>query len=419
MGFASGYLNTGPLFKKLFKETPDKDTGIIVVIPAFNEPDITNTLDSLYKCKEPECKTEVLIVVNAPSGSSDEVIENNKLTINRIESWEQQNIDCFFRLYWFNVGEQALNHWGVGMARKTGMDEAARRFDQINRPDGVIASLDADCRIDCSYFTALSKELLEKKGNNGCSIYFEHPLSGELPSQVYRSIVLYELHLRYYFQALKFTGFPYVHHTIGSAIAIKASAYIKAGGMNRRQAGEDFYFIQKLVPAGGFFNLYSTTIYPSPRVSERVPFGTGLAVGQLSMMKTPELSTYDFGSFCDLRNLFCQLDVLFDMDMNSLKEIFTSLPGALKDFIGEEEWIKKLTEIKVNTSNYDSYKKRFFNWFNMFKIVKYLNFAHQKFYNKKEVVQEAGLLLESVGNGSVINNAEKLLLFYRELEKNS
>ncbi len=37
---------------------------------------------------------------------------------------------------------------------------------------------------------------------------------------------------------------PYV----GSALAVKALQYVKAGGMNRKQAGEDFYFVQKLVP---------------------------------------------------------------------------------------------------------------------------------------------------------------------------
>ena len=73
------------------------------------------------------------------------------------------------------------------------------------------------------------------------------------------------------FRDLHFTGFPYVHHTVGSAIAVKAMTYVKAGGMNRRMAGEDFYFIQKLLPAGGFFNLNQTTVYPSPRSSQGFP----------------------------------------------------------------------------------------------------------------------------------------------------
>ncbi len=156
------------------------------------------------------------------------------------------------------------------------MDEAVRRFNLLNKPDGIILNLDADCRVKNNYFTAVFGEMHNRKDRTACSIYFEHPISGnEFSEEVYRSIILYELHLRYYLQGLAFTGFPYVHHTVGSAIAIKALPYIKAGGMNRRMAGEDFYFIQKLLPAGGFFNLNQTTVYPSPRSSARVPFGTG------------------------------------------------------------------------------------------------------------------------------------------------
>jgi hypothetical protein len=418
MGFASGYLETRVLFQKLISEAPDKDTGIIVVIPAFNEPDINDTLSSLAECTEPCCKTEVLIIINAPEDSGSDRFEGNILTEERIESWRKQNTDYFFRLYYFNIGQPNINQWGVGLARKSGMDEAIRRFEYINNPDGIIASLDADCRIEKNYFVCLFEELLKKKERKACSVYFEHSFNGNrFKPVIYRSIALYELHLRYYFQALKFTGFPYVHHTIGSAIAIKASAYVKAGGMNRRRAGEDFYFIQKLVPAGGFFNLYGTTIYPSPRISMRVPFGTGIAVGKLSKMVTPEYYTYDFGAFKELHQLFGLLEKLYNNDKELQGNEYSYLPQGLKLFLDKEEWSKKLTEIKSNTSDYESFKKRFYNWFNMFKIVKYLNYVHVSYYKKKEIVKEAEEFLEFTGYEPVKNDPVGLLLYYRTLEK--
>ena len=419
MGFASDYLANRRIFPDIVKEAPDKDTGIIVVIPAFNEPDIATTLDSLYNCTQPACKTEVLIIVNAPPDSSDEVLTRNKKTIDDIESWKKRHKDCFFRLYFFDTGRHDFKKWGVGMARKTGMDEALRRFDIIDKPYGIIASLDADCTIDKTYFTCLSIELLERKDRLGCSIYFEHPLTGHLPANLYNSIILYELHLRYLNQALKFCGFPNVHHTVGSAIAVKASLYAGAGGMNRRQAGEDFYFIQKLVPSGGFFNLNSTTIYPSPRVSDRVPFGTGLAIGKLSEMDKPELNTYSLSSFESLKILFSKTEVLYNAGTDQLTEILQDFPDCLMAFIGEEEWDEKMKEIKSNTTNYKSFEKRFFNWFNMFKIVKYLNFVHASYFSKKEVAGEAKLLCDYSGMVNAPSTPGELLLFYRSLEKNS
>ena len=419
MGFASDYLATRRIFPDLFKEAPDKNTGIIVVIPAFNEPEISTTLDSLYNCAQPACKTEVLIIVNAPSDSSEEVLISNRKTIEDIESWKKRHNDCFFRLYYFNTDSHDFSKWGVGMARKTGMDEALRRFNMLEKPYGIIASLDADCTIENNYFTCLTSELLEKKERLGCSIYFEHPLNGELSSGIYNSIILYELHLRCFFQALKFCGFPNVHHTIGSAIAVKASLYSKEGGMNRRQAGEDFYFIQKLVQSGGFFNLNCTTIYPSPRVSDRVPFGTGLAIGKLNEMNKPEFYTYDLNSFASLKMLFGKTESLFHGDQQKVSEIFRNLPEGLKSFIGEDEWNEKISEIKANTSNCESFTKRFYNWFNMFKIVKYLNFVHLTYYNKKEVVNEAKLLSGYIGCDRVPSDPAELLFFYRSLEKKS
>ena len=41
MGFASAYLEERALFPELIKEAPDKNTGIIVVVPAYDEPGIS------------------------------------------------------------------------------------------------------------------------------------------------------------------------------------------------------------------------------------------------------------------------------------------------------------------------------------------------------------------------------------------
>src|ERR1035437_6389366 len=312
MGFASAYLEERTLFSQEIKEAPADNTGIIVVVPAYNELEIMRLLNSLSECRIPDCKAEVIIVINAPENASAESIENNRKALKDIESWRKQNTDCFFRLFAFIVGNPSIKGWGVGLARKTGMDEAVRRFDIIDRPDGIILNLDADCTVDQNYFISINNEFLNRNDRTACSIYFEHPLSGSIYNEkIIRFITLYELHLRYYYQGLAYSGFPYVFHTIGSALAVKALPYIKAGGMNRRQAGEDFYFIQKLVPAGGYFNLISTTVYPSPRASTRVPFGTGASIGKLSADKSSTLFTYNMLAFKELRTFFESVELYF------------------------------------------------------------------------------------------------------------
>ena len=223
MGFASTYLEKSAIFSEFIKEAPDKQTGIIVIVPAYNEPDISKLLCSLASCDEPQCGVEVIIVVNAPAIAANDSLENNKITLKNIETWKQENCSCFFRLYAFDPGGQSFSDWGVGLARKTGMDEAVRRFDNINNSGGVILNLDADCLVEKNYFVSVYNELFKNKHHSACSIYFEHPLSGnDFPDYVYKNITLYELHLRYYFQGLAYSGFPFVFHTVGSAFAVKS-----------------------------------------------------------------------------------------------------------------------------------------------------------------------------------------------------
>ena len=101
------------------------------------------------------------------------------------------------------------------------------------------------------------------------------------PPRTYHAIALYELHLRYYLHSVRSTGYPHAFHTVGSAFAVRADIYCQEGGMNRRQGGEDFYFIQKVAQRGSWSECNETCVYPSPRPSDRVPFGTGPAVARL------------------------------------------------------------------------------------------------------------------------------------------
>ncbi len=419
MSFASGYLFKRALFSEIIKEAPDKNTGIIVVIPAYNEPGICKLLDSLLLCQQPECGVEFLVIVNAPVDAPGQNLENNKLTLKNIESWKKENNNSFFRLFAF-AADCAIKGWGVGLARKTGMDEAVRRFDSINNPHGIILSLDADCLVEKNYFVSIYNELLMRKDRNACSIYFEHPLTGnECPASICKYITLYELHLRYYTQCLVFSGFPYPFHTVGSAVAVKVLAYIKVGGMNRRQAGEDFYFIQKLVPGGGYFSLNSTTVFPSPRISERVPFGTGTSIAKLSDTSGETLLTYNLQAFKELKITFSLTERIYSSSIQDLGVCYDLQPSAIQGFINKKEWIEKITEIKNNTSSPESLKKRFFDWFNMFKIVKYLNFVHSGMFQKIPVEVAALELIEELRIDVHSKEPSELLLEFRKLEKNS
>lgn len=417
MGFASEYLEHRVLYKPFIGTDAHDDTRIIVIIPAFDEPDIVRVLESLARCKQPPCNVEVIIHLNAGNKASKEQVQRTLESHHNIESWKKEN-NPFYRLFCINTGQHSHKKWGAGMARKVVMDEALYRFNSVNRPDGVIVSLDADCTVSDSYLVSLYKELYLDQSRNACTIKFEHPLSGEgISNEISEAVIKYELHLRYYYQALLYTGYPHVYHTIGSAMAVKASAYSRAGGMVKNQAGEDFYFIQKLLPMGGLFNLASACVYPSPRISERVPFGTGPVIRSLVNDGEPDFYTYNPDAFTGLRKLFSLTDSFHNFsleDISLIKDIPTESLGL---FLDDNDWINKLAEIKSNTASKAAFRKRFFSWFNMFKVVKYLNWSHtENIFNKVPVAEAAGKLLELVEKTGDYNNSRGLLYRYRRLE---
>ncbi len=417
MGFASAYLESGALFPVFIDQEPEPDTGLIVVIPAYDEPEIDACLSSLAGCRKPEAGVEVIIVVNAPPSAGSEAEEKNNRTIESILGWKRNNENIPFRLFIFNAGQPKIKGWGVGAARKTGMDEAVRRFDKLEKPDGIIASLDSDCEVDPDYLVSLWNDFGLNKNAGGCSICFEHRESNDpSDSLLNKSIGQYELHLRYFIEALRYTGFPYPFHTIGSAMAVKALKYVKAGGMNRRQGGEDFYFIQKLVAGDDFINLKTTTVYPSPRLSLRVPFGTGPVISKLLNEGDGRYFTYDPDSFIPLKKLFSQFSGA-DPEARAKAIPYASLGKQIALVIEEKEWESRYCEIKSNTATSEMFTKRFFAWFNSFMIVKYLNSSHLHFYKKIPVNQAAKRMLQMSGYAEVPETTEALLEIYRKIDR--
>lgn len=417
MGFATAYLGEGQ-FNALVKETPLSDTGLIIIIPSFNEDSISGLLDSLASCDKPGCSVEVLIGINAPDGATTQQLQQNQITHKEILSWKGDNNNAPFRLFAFNCNQSANSGWGVGMARKQLMDEALYRFSLIHRSEGVIVSLDADCTVDANYLEVLWDRFSNDREINGASIRFEHSLpQNDGDHALMSAITEYELHLRYYYQGLRFTGFPDVFHTIGSAIAVRALAYSRVGGMNSRQAGEDFYFIQKMIPLGGFISINETTVYPSPRASSRVPFGTGPAVRSIINDPAGVYLTYHPDAFVGLKSLFDSVSHLYDIPADKIDDFAGKLSPGISAFLCENRWEQNVVEIQNNTSNQASFVKRFYGWFNMFRVVKYLNWVHQNgFHTKMEVSVAAGILLEMISCKRVVSGSNELLKVYRLLE---
>lgn len=404
---------SGYLLKQNFSASvtnpPAQGLKIIVVIPCRAEPDLGNTILSLeHAAKGIENLIEILIVINDHYLDNEDVLKLNLKTTEWL-------LTSPFRLpvHFIHLSKISGKNAGVGYARKKGMDEAINRFNSINRPDGIICSMDADTQVSGNYFTEVINAF-ESRKVDCVVIHFEHVLD-ELSPDHRRAIVLYELHLRYYIEALKWAGFPHAYHTLGSAFAVTAEGYAVQGGMPNRQAGEDFYFVHKFSKLNRLAELNTTTVYPSSRISDRVPFGTGKAIGDMMQNDIEWGITYPFQAFKDLRSFLSELD---RMIRSGLEDI--SFPDSIKAFLKEIDFNMLLAELKSNTANNENFKKRFFHKMNAFMMMKYIHYARDHFYGHGNIIKSSADLLELKFNQrpSTIH-AEKLLQIYRNLQKES
>ncbi len=389
-------------------EVPATDLGAVVVIPCFSEPDICATLESLRRCSFPGCAVEILVVINAPETADAVTLKANQASMESIRAWCNQPHPAWLACH--VIDQQALpeRHAGVGLARKVGMDEAVGRLASINRANGVVISLDADCRVADNYLQELVAHFEAHQECSGVSIYFEHPVDLKSRDPIHRAIAEYELHLRYYVAGMRHAGFPYAFHTVGSSMACRATDYARQGGMNRRQGGEDFYFIQKLVASGVYHALTSTTVFPGVRESSRVPFGTGPAVQQALEQRSGQ-ETYAMETFSDLAD-FCV--TVPQLQTHSFSVVSQRYSSALAQYLEEQDFERVLEEVRTNVAGRASFQKRLFHWFNGFRFLKFAQFASRNYYSRVPVDDAARSLCRAMAaTGSVQGPMPKNGLF--------
>lgn len=229
-------------------------------------------------------KTLVVVVVNAPKDSSTQTHEKNRETLSLVQPGETRPMlqfrDCpeFGPLVMVDRASEGrrFSRPSVGLARKIGGDLAVALIYSGAIENGWIAMTDADARVPDTYW-----QILDAAPPNGVAalVPFTHvPNPDVLPGAIWA----YEISLRYYVLGLRAAGSPYAFHTIGSTISVTARAYCAVRGIPKREAGEDFWFLNKIRKVGQIYSMIGEPVRLSGRISDRVPFGTGAAMRRWS-----------------------------------------------------------------------------------------------------------------------------------------
>jgi hypothetical protein len=251
------------------------------------------------------------------------------------------------------------------VARKIGFDLTLARLDWSAGP--LLAALDADTLVRPDYLPALVNHFRKTRAG-GAVIPFRHQPGSTEAEQA--AIDRYELFLRYYVLGLYLAGSPYAFHTVGSTMAFRAEAYARIGGMNRRQGGEDFYFLQQLAKTAGVAPLSGTEVFPSARPSGRVPFGTGPSVARLVAREPGAVLFYPPGCFRILGEWLALVATAWQTSGGELlegaKEISPHLGQCLQGLDLPRVW----ENLRRNHPGRSRLATAFDGWFDGFKTLK-------------------------------------------------
>jgi hypothetical protein len=384
---------------------PGEPWGQVVVIPVCNES--TEILRSLPPGLG---RSLMIVVINEAGGAPGDASSANRMFASEIRSrftmcWqstEGSGLSLFrdsdsprdvLLVDRFSEGLKLPVRGGVGQARKTGADYAAFLVQGQRISSPWIHCSDADVRLPPGYFNCSNSISRTDARQTAALLYpFRHrilsteDMSEEIQQRILQITRLYEYSLRYYVAGLAYAGSPYAFHTIGSTIAVNAFHYAKVRGFPRRQAGEDFYLLNKLAKVGAVRQLNSDSdcdpIDIFARLSDRVPFGTGAAVGKIMEMEEParEFLFYHPSVFGLLRDWLGSLPAFWRSHSCDL----TTIPGlsdhaALVDGLEAMGAAKALRHALKQSSDAAQFERQMHTWFDAFRTLKLIHYLREHY----------------------------------------
>ncbi|MGB8317580.1 MAG: hypothetical protein WCE54_05620 [Ignavibacteriaceae bacterium] len=357
----------------------------VVVIPAISE--YLNIIKLLNSLLENDNKyfssTLIIFVINNTAQSGNDIKKNNAESIDQIRdviyrspgtAFTKKIISSGINLGLINAAKKGYElpekDAGAGLARKIGMDLALTVFDYQSPDKKIIISLDADCSVKNNYLSSIIDQFNKNK-LSAAVIKMEHIVEEK---KTEAAIICYEIYIRYYILGLKLADSNYAFHTVGSAMAFDYETYISAGGMNKRKAGEDFYFLEKIAKRTKIEKIYSTAVNPSSRISWRVPFGTGPRIKRFISHAQDEYFLYDPESFIILKKWLQEFKKPVVISSQEYLKTAENIHPDLYQFLVLNNFENSWDKILNNSKSLSQLEKQKLYWFDGFRTLKLIHY---------------------------------------------
>ncbi len=163
-------------------------------------------------------------------------------------------------------------------------------------------------------------------------------------------------------------------------------------------------------------DLNTTTVYPSGRASDRVPFGTGKAIKD--QLQGKNISTYHPAIFQDLQKFISSNNQYFKTTSVDANNILSQSPKSVQTYLEKVQFIKVLQEINHNCARLNTFQQKFFQWFNGLKVLQYIHHSRDHFYPNLNVEEAANWLLKEKFKINVTNSdPREILSLWRKIDR--
>ena len=396
--------------------------GSALVIPACAEGSgLLNTLHSIQKNSHPVL---VLVVLNARVDATQEVHQSNQETLIAItDSYGTGASLCggqaiqfehpcgtLIVIDHFTEGRRLAAKQGVGLARKIGTDAALKIWSEGRVLSAYIHSSDADVLFPADMFQQVL-DASPRESHSAILFPFWHEPAPDTPN-LREANAQYEIKLRYYVLGLKYANSPYAFHTIGSTIAVHAHDYARVRGFPKRQAAEDFYLLNKLAKIRPISQATGDPIKLQGRCSDRVPFGTGKALMELSQDPDKDYLLYAPQAFIELKKLLERAEESTTLQISLRESLRTRSDTVLLNTLETLGFLDAIDDNLERGTTAEQKARNFHTFFDAFKTLKLIHHLRDEVFPSvplSEALKQATFVPATVGKMKDLDAIRKAL----------
>lgn len=268
-------------------------------------------------------------------------------------------------------GAQIDARQGVGLARKIGCDVALKLYTLGCIKCPWIFSTDGDVVLPAHYFR---NPALEKDRYSAIVLDFEHFSEDPKLNQLQ---FYYDFKLRYYYAGIKYANTHYDYIPLGSTLIVSMLAYAQVRGFPKKNAGEDFYLLNKLAKVKPIQYVQDVIVKIQSRLSNRVPFGTGPALSKIKSLNSfDDYKYYNPQCFLYLKKWQKYLDSLYQDERLKIKPPEDLILQELYQFFNCQNVFEKSARQITSRQRWSQF---ILQWFDAFRTLKAVHFFDENF----------------------------------------